>query len=215
MTRHRLANRREADVFPFEHDGRKWTASFGRFDDGRLAEVFLDAAKESPLAEAARESALLASLALQHGRPLDCPSCRQWARDRPAGRRARSCCSVGGLPMTSAERTRAYRERRRQGSVLIRLNISAEGAQALQKVAVAFVERIQQPDRRRRSRPLAWEHSASEGIASSMTTFDALRKIMDEVASRSRSNPVARPRIGVRKFLWALGISNLRNFHFP
>ena len=45
-------------------------ASFARFSDGRLGEVFLDAECESPIAEAARESALLASLALQHG----CPS---------------------------------------------------------------------------------------------------------------------------------------------
>lgn len=117
--------------------------------------------------------------------------------------------------MTSAKRTRAYRERKRLHSLLIQFIISAEGAQALQKVAVAFVERSQQPDRRRRRRPLAREHSANEGIASSVTTCDALRKIMDEVASRSRSNPVARPRIGVRKFLWALGNSNFRNFHFP
>lgn len=66
MTRNRLPDRRAADVIAFEHDGRRWTASFGRFDDGRLAEAFLDGPKESPLAEAARESALLASLALQH-----------------------------------------------------------------------------------------------------------------------------------------------------
>jgi hypothetical protein len=67
MTRNHLPDRRGADVITFEHEGRLWTASFGRFDDGRLAEIFLDAPKESPLADAARESAILASLALQHG----------------------------------------------------------------------------------------------------------------------------------------------------
>jgi ribonucleoside-diphosphate reductase alpha chain len=65
--RQRLPHRRAADVVIFAHEGRRWTATFGRFPDGKLAEVFLDARKESPLAEVARESALLASLGLQHG----------------------------------------------------------------------------------------------------------------------------------------------------
>src|ERR1700689_1641417 len=67
MTREALPARRAADVVSFIHEERRWTASFGSFDDGRLAEIFLDAPKESPLADAARESAILASLALQHG----------------------------------------------------------------------------------------------------------------------------------------------------
>ena len=71
MSRLRLPNRRNAEVIDFEHGGKPWTATFGRFPDGRLAEIFLDAARESPVAEAARESALLASLALQHGCPLE------------------------------------------------------------------------------------------------------------------------------------------------
>lgn len=71
MTRERLPNRRTADVVSFMHEGRRWTATFGRFPDGRLAEVFLDAPKISAVADAARESALLASLALQHGAPQE------------------------------------------------------------------------------------------------------------------------------------------------
>jgi hypothetical protein len=67
MTRERLPNRRGAETIAFEHGGWRWRASFARFGDGRLGEVFLDAERESPIAEAARESALLASLALQHG----------------------------------------------------------------------------------------------------------------------------------------------------
>ena len=69
--RNRLPNRRGAYVVSFDHDGRRWTASFGHFDDGSLAELFLDAPKESAIGETARESALLASLALQYGAPLD------------------------------------------------------------------------------------------------------------------------------------------------
>ena len=71
MTREDLPPRRGADVVTFEHEGRRWTATAGRFADGRLAEIFLDAPKESPLADAAREAAILASIALQHGASLD------------------------------------------------------------------------------------------------------------------------------------------------
>ena len=71
MRRETLPPRRAADVLTFKHDGRLWTATAGRFPDGRLAEIFLDLPKESPLADAARESAILASLALQHGCPVE------------------------------------------------------------------------------------------------------------------------------------------------
>jgi len=69
--RERLPNRREAELLDFEHGGRRWTATAGRFADGRLAEIFLDAAKESPLVELAQESAIVASLAMQSGCPLE------------------------------------------------------------------------------------------------------------------------------------------------
>lgn len=67
MTRAQLPNRRAADKVTFTHDKRRWTATFGRFADGKLAEIFLDTEKESAVADAARESAILTSLALQHG----------------------------------------------------------------------------------------------------------------------------------------------------
>jgi ribonucleoside-diphosphate reductase alpha chain len=69
--RERLPNRRAADVIDFEHAGRRWTATIGRFADGRIAEMFLDAGKESPLLDLAQESAIIASLALQTGCPLN------------------------------------------------------------------------------------------------------------------------------------------------
>jgi hypothetical protein len=69
--RERLPNRRGAETIVFEHGERRWRACFGLFGDGRLAELFLDVGRESPIAEAARESALLASLALRHGCPAD------------------------------------------------------------------------------------------------------------------------------------------------
>jgi hypothetical protein len=69
--RERLPDRRVSELVDFEHGGRKWTATFGRFADGRIAEVFLDAPKESPLVELAQDGALAASLALQSGCPLE------------------------------------------------------------------------------------------------------------------------------------------------
>ncbi len=69
--RERLSDRRPAEVLEFEHRGRNWTLTVGRFADGRPAEIFLDLPKASDLAEMARESALAASLALQSGCPLE------------------------------------------------------------------------------------------------------------------------------------------------
>ena len=43
--RQRLPNRRCHEVIQFEHGGFTYIAGIGRFDDGRLAEVFLTAAK--------------------------------------------------------------------------------------------------------------------------------------------------------------------------
>ena len=69
--RERLPNRRAADLVDFEHDRRRWTVTIGRYPDGRVAELFIDAPKESPLVALAQDGALAASLALQSGCPLD------------------------------------------------------------------------------------------------------------------------------------------------
>lgn len=67
-TRERLPNRRRHEVLEFEFGGLTYTAGIGRFADGRLAEVFLNTAKPGSQAEnAARDAAILASLALQRG----------------------------------------------------------------------------------------------------------------------------------------------------
>ena len=72
MTRETLPTRRRSEVFDLTHDGLRFTAGLSRFDDGRVAEVFLDAHKtSSPVAAAARDGAVLASLALQFGAPID------------------------------------------------------------------------------------------------------------------------------------------------
>ena len=59
--RQRLPDRRAAEVFDFEHNGRKWTATFSRFADGRIAELFIDGSKEAPIVELAQESAIVAA----------------------------------------------------------------------------------------------------------------------------------------------------------
>jgi len=70
MTRKRLPNRRDNDTVVFEHDGIRYHAT-ASFIDGQLAEVFLDGPKAGSLASmVARESAVLLSLALQHGTPV-------------------------------------------------------------------------------------------------------------------------------------------------
>jgi hypothetical protein len=72
--RERLPNRRRAEAFTFKQSPEQewsWTATIGRFADGRIAEIFLDAPKETPQVELAQESAIVASIALQHGVPFD------------------------------------------------------------------------------------------------------------------------------------------------
>ena len=69
--RERLPNRRATELIDFDHDRRRWTATIGRYPDGRVAEVFIDGPKESPIIALAQDGALAASLALQSGCPLD------------------------------------------------------------------------------------------------------------------------------------------------
>ena len=71
MMRERLPDRREAELVDFAHNGHCWTATVSRFPDGQVAEVFIDGPKEAPIVELAQESAIVASLALQAGCPLD------------------------------------------------------------------------------------------------------------------------------------------------
>jgi ribonucleoside-diphosphate reductase alpha chain len=72
MTREILPNRRRGEAYSFEHDGIRYRANVSRFADGRLAEVFLDAAKaDSGVGIVGRDLAVAASLALQFGCPVE------------------------------------------------------------------------------------------------------------------------------------------------
>jgi hypothetical protein len=68
MNRRHLPNRREHELLDFEHNGFAYVAGIGRFPDGELAEVFLNARKNgTAIASAGQDAAIVASLALQHG----------------------------------------------------------------------------------------------------------------------------------------------------
>jgi hypothetical protein len=70
--RERLPNRRPSIVFEIELYGLRYTASVSHFADGRVGEVFLQNHKPGSQSDAnARDSAVAASLALQHGCPLE------------------------------------------------------------------------------------------------------------------------------------------------
>jgi ribonucleoside-diphosphate reductase alpha chain len=71
-SRERLRNRRRSESFTLELHGLHYVASFSRFDDGRVAEVFLQDHKPGSQSDSnARDAAVAASLALQFGCPLD------------------------------------------------------------------------------------------------------------------------------------------------
>jgi hypothetical protein len=70
--RRRLPNRRASLVFDLELNGLRYTASVSRFPDGPVAEIFLQNHKPGSQSHSnARDSAIAASLAMQHGCPLD------------------------------------------------------------------------------------------------------------------------------------------------
>ena len=71
-TRMRLPDRRSAETFELQASGLRFTCTVGRFPDGRLAEIFLTNHKAGSHADtAARDSAIVCSLALQHGADLE------------------------------------------------------------------------------------------------------------------------------------------------
>lgn len=70
--RNRLPDLRAQETVDLEHDGQGYTLSLGYYDDGRPGEAFVQAHQRgTPIEAAARDSAILISLAMQHGLPLD------------------------------------------------------------------------------------------------------------------------------------------------
>jgi hypothetical protein len=73
-TRTRLPQRRYCETFELRHAGLRavFAITVGRYDDGGIGEVFITGPKVGSEAESiARDGAVLLSLALQHGVPLE------------------------------------------------------------------------------------------------------------------------------------------------
>jgi hypothetical protein len=71
-SRERLADRRNHWLYRFQSGDQHFTGGIGRFSDGRIAEIFINGSKVGSAAESnAQDAAIVASLALQHGCPLD------------------------------------------------------------------------------------------------------------------------------------------------
>ena len=72
MMRKMLPSRRRAETIAFERDGAHFVMTAGFYPDGRLGEIFLNADRANSLLDfLMSDAAILASLALQHGCPLD------------------------------------------------------------------------------------------------------------------------------------------------
>jgi hypothetical protein len=70
--REKLPHRRASDLFECTYDGRAFHVGVGFFEDGRVAELFIDAPKTaSQMSAVMRDAAVLISLALQYGTPLE------------------------------------------------------------------------------------------------------------------------------------------------
>ena len=67
-SRQRLPDRRQSENFEIDVNGRRYRVSYSLFLDGRLAEIFLSNNKAGSDSDtAAKDSAVVCSLALQHG----------------------------------------------------------------------------------------------------------------------------------------------------
>jgi hypothetical protein len=70
--RERLPSRRASESFTFELNGLRFTATFSRFADGRIGELFLNNHKSGNQVDTnARDAAILLSFALQYGADIE------------------------------------------------------------------------------------------------------------------------------------------------
>ena len=99
--RRRLPNRRASETFDIESQGLRFTATVSRFADGRIAEIFLQNHKAGSSAGInAQDAAVVCSIALQYGVPLDVIR-RALMRDpqgRASGPLGTALDMIGGAP---------------------------------------------------------------------------------------------------------------------
>ena len=72
MIRRILPQRRASETFDLRFWNQKFTVSVGHYPDGTVGEVFIDVAKSGQdMQSIARDAAVVLSLALQHGAPIE------------------------------------------------------------------------------------------------------------------------------------------------
>ena len=72
VARERLANCRNHWIYRFQSGDQHFTGGIRRFPDGRIAEIFINGSKVGSAAVLnAQDAAIIVSLALQHGCPID------------------------------------------------------------------------------------------------------------------------------------------------
>jgi hypothetical protein len=86
--RQRLPNRRPAETWDIKVGGLKYTVSVGYYESGQVGEIFLTNHKAGSAAGMmASDSAVLCSIALQHGVPIETlrHALMRDSRGRPSG----------------------------------------------------------------------------------------------------------------------------------
>ena len=84
MSREPLPQRRRSETITYMVGGLTYNGSIGFYADGRIGEIFLDCSKSGTEAQiASRDSAIIASFALQHGASIN--SLRSALTRRPDG----------------------------------------------------------------------------------------------------------------------------------
>ena len=72
MTRRILSQRRACETSDLRFWSQNFTITVGRYPDGMIGEVFIDGGKTGQdIQSTARDAAVVLSLALQHGAPLE------------------------------------------------------------------------------------------------------------------------------------------------
>src|SRR6476620_5379220 len=72
MTRRILPQRRASETFDLRFWSQNFTITVGRYPDGMIGEVFIDGGKTGQdIQSTARDAAVVLSLALQHGTPIE------------------------------------------------------------------------------------------------------------------------------------------------
>ena len=72
MTRRILPQRRASETFDLRFWSQNFTITVGRYPDGMIGEVFIDGGKTGQdVQSTARDAAVVISLALQHGVPIE------------------------------------------------------------------------------------------------------------------------------------------------